>query len=144
MPHSLYVSRKRSTGILRGDLTDSLHLILLWNIRKSTLGFPRGPLVKNPPTNTGDTGSSFGLGSHMPQSNYARAPQLLSLHSTAYVPQLLSPRDTTTKARAPRAHAPQQEKPPQWEASAMKSSPCSPQLEKAHTQQRRPNAAKNK
>ena len=51
-----------------------------------------------------------------------------------------------TEARAPRAHAGQQ-----GEATAMrsprtetKSSPCSPQLEKARVQQRRPNAAKNK
>ena len=48
-------------------------------------------------------------------------------------PQLLSPRATTTEACAPRARAPQQEKPPQWEARApqQKSSPRSPQLEKA-------------
>ena len=38
----------------------------------------------------------------------------------AHVPQLLSPRATTTEAHKPRAHAPQQEKPPQWEA-------CTPQ-----------------
>ena len=31
----------------------------------------------------------------------------------AHEPQLLSSRATTTEARAPRAHAPQQEKPPQ-------------------------------
>ena len=36
----------------------------------------------------------------------------------ACVPQLLSPRATTTEARTPRARAPQQEKPPQWEACA--------------------------
>ena len=30
------------------------------------------------------------------------------------------------------------------QSTATKSSPCSPQLEKAHAQQRRPNAAKNK
>ena len=52
-------------------------------------------------------------------------------------------------AHVPRAHALQQEKPPQWEAhalhrTAMKSSPLSLQLEKASTQQPRPNAAKNK
>ena len=36
-------------------------------------------MVKNLPANAGDTGSSPGLGrSHMPQSNKARAPQLLS------------------------------------------------------------------
>ena len=32
--------------------------------------FPGGTVVKNPPVNAGDTGSSPGLGrSHMPQSN---------------------------------------------------------------------------
>ena len=51
--------------------------------------------------------------SHMPWSNLARAPQLLSLHSRACKPQLLRLRAATTEARAPRAHAPQQEEPPQ-------------------------------
>ena len=51
--------------------------------------------------------------SHMPWSNLARAPQLLSLCSRAREPQLLSPHATTTEAHAPRACAPQQEKPPQ-------------------------------
>ena len=55
---------------------------------------------------------------HMPWSNWAHAPQLLSLHSRAREPQLLSPRATTTEAHAPRNHASQQEKPPQWEAHA--------------------------
>ena len=64
-------------------------------------------MVENPPANAGDTGSIPGPGrSHMPQSNEARVPQLLSL------------RAATTEARAPRARAPQQEKPPQWEARA--------------------------
>ena len=38
---------------------------------KKTIGdFPRGTVVKNPPANAGDTGSSPGPGrSHMPQSN---------------------------------------------------------------------------
>ena len=55
-------------------------------------GFPGGAVVKNPPANAGDTGSSPGPGrSHMPRSNSARAPQLLSLHSGARVPQLLEP-----------------------------------------------------
>ena len=35
-----------------------------------TLGFPGGAVVKNPPANAGDTGSSPGPGRpHMPQSN---------------------------------------------------------------------------
>ena len=60
-----------------------------------------GAVLKNPSANSGDTGSSPGPGrSHMPQSNKARAPQLLS------------PRATTTEARVPRARALQQEKPP--------------------------------
>ena len=36
----------------------------------------------------------------------------------AHMPQLLSPRAATTEACAPRAHAPQQEKQPQWEGRA--------------------------
>ena len=49
-------------------------------------------MVKNPPANAGDSGSSPGLGgSHMPQSSWARAPQLLSLRSVAREPQLLKP-----------------------------------------------------
>ena len=76
-------------------------------------------VVKNPPANAGDTGSSPGPGrSHMPRSNKARIPQLLSLRSGARKPQLLSPRATTPEARMPRARALQQEKPPQWEARA--------------------------
>ena len=75
-------------------------------------GFPGGTVVKNPPANAGDTGSSPGPGrSHMPWSNQARAPQLLSLRSRAHGPQLLSPCATTTEALTPRARALQQEKP---------------------------------
>ena len=39
-------------------------------LRAYTLGFPGGEVVKNPPANAGDTGSSPGPGrSHMLQSN---------------------------------------------------------------------------
>ena len=40
----------------------------------------------------------------------------------------------------------QQEEPPQWDAHApqLESNPCSPQLEKAHVWQQRPNSAKHK
>ena len=38
--------------------------------KKQSGGFPGGTVVKNPPANAGDTGSSPGLGrSHMPRSN---------------------------------------------------------------------------
>ena len=82
--------------------------------QKEIEGFPGGSLVKNLPANAGDTGLSPCPGrSHMPWSNEARAPQLLSLRSRAREPQLLRPCATTTEAHVPRAHAPQQEKPPQ-------------------------------
>ena len=49
-------------------------------------------MVKSPPANAGDMGSSPGPGrSHMPPSNKAHVPQLLILHSTAHEPQLLKP-----------------------------------------------------
>ena len=55
------------------------------------MDFPSGTVVKNPPANAGDTGSSPGPGrSHMLRSNEARGPQLLSLRSRAREPQLLS------------------------------------------------------
>ena len=56
------------------------------------MGFRGGAVVKNPPANAGDKGSSPGPGSsHMPRSNKARVPQLLSLHSRAREPQLREP-----------------------------------------------------
>ena len=71
-------------------------------------------MVKNPPANAEDRGSSPGPGRpHMPWSNSAHVPQLLSLRSRAREPQLRSPRATTSEAHTPRARAPQQEKPPQ-------------------------------
>ena len=65
-------------------------------------------MVESPPANAGDTGLIPGPGgSHMPRSNWARVPQLLSLCSGAREPQLLSPRAATAEARAPGARAPQ-------------------------------------
>ena len=73
-------------------------------------------MVESLPANAGDVGSSPGLGgSHMPRSNYAREPQLLSLR----VWSLCSAREAAI-VRGPR--------------TAMKSGPCLPQLEKALAQ----------
>ena len=61
------------------------HLLLLRRMRqRSALDFSGGSVVKNLPANAGDMSSiprpqRF----HMPQSNYARAPQVLSLCSRA-------------------------------------------------------------
>ena len=84
-------------------------------------------MVKNLPANAGDTGSSPGLGrSHMPWSNWAREPQLLSLR----VWSLCSATREAATVRGP--------------CTAMKSGPRLPQLEKALAQKRRPNTAINK
>ena len=90
-------------------------------------GFPGGAVVENLPANARDMGSSPGLGrSHIPWSNWAREPQLLSLH----VWSLCSAIREAVIVRGPR--------------TAMKSGPHLPQLEKALTQKRRPNTTKNK
>ena len=62
-------------------------------IKKSLLGFPGGAVVETLPDNAGDMGSSPGLGrSHVPWSNWAREPQLLSLRVWACAPQQERPR----------------------------------------------------
>ena len=84
--------------------------------------FLGGPVVRNPPSNAGDTGSVPGLGSfYRPQGSWGHGPQLL-------------------KPSHPRAHALQQKKPLQWEAHTPQpeSGPHWPQLEKAHVPQWRP------
>ena len=60
----------------------SLNLsFLIFKMR--AVGFPGGAVVESLPADAGDTGSSPGLGgSHMPRSDWARGPQLLSLCST--------------------------------------------------------------
>ena len=71
-------------------------------------GSPGGPVVKNLPCIAKDTGSIPGPGrSHMPRSNLAHVPQLLSLRTAA------------TEAFTPSACALQQEKPLQREARAL-------------------------
>ena len=104
----------------------------LWDENKSSVenreigGFPSGTVVQNLPASAGDTSSSPGLGrSHMPQSNWAREPHLLSLR----VWSLCSATREAATVRGPR--------------TAMKSGPRSLQLEKALAQKRRPNTAKN-
>ena len=68
-------------------------------------GFPGGAVVKNPPANAGDMGLSPGPGSsHMPRSNEAREPQLLSLRSRAREPQLQKPACLEPVLRNKRSH----------------------------------------
>ena len=83
--------------------------------------FSSYPVVKNPPGNVGDMGSI-----PIQEDPTCHGANKSVHHNWARVLQ--------------------QEKPLQWEAyaSQLESSPCSPQLEKAHTQQREPNTAKIK
>ena len=98
--------------------------------KKPVWGFPGGAVVESLPANAGDTGSSPGLGrSHMPRSNWAREPQLLSLRVWSLrVWSLCSTTREAAMVRGPR--------------TAMKSGPRLPQLEEALAQKRRPNTAK--
>ena len=94
---------------------------------KRIQGFPGSAVVESLPANAGDTGSSPGLGrSHMPRSDQAHEPQLLSLR----VWSLCSAPREAVMMRGPR--------------TAMRSGPCLPQLEEALAQRRRPNTAINK
>ena len=93
-------------------------------LKKCVQGFPGGAVVESLPASAGDTGSSPGLGrSHMPRSNWAREPQLLSL----CVWSLCSATGEAAIVRGPR--------------TAMKSGPRLPQLEEALAQKWRPNTA---
>ena len=76
------------------------------------MGLPGGTVDENSPASAGDKILSLGR-FHLLQSSKARGPQLLSPLSRVHESQLLSLHDATTEARAPRACAPQQEKPPQ-------------------------------
>ena len=90
-------------------------------------GFPGGAVVESLPANAGDVGLSPGLGgSHVPRSDWAREPQLLSLR----VWSLCSAAGEAATVRGPR--------------TAVRGGPRLPQLEKALAQKRRPNTAINK
>ena len=77
-----------------------------WNQYYKTLhqDLPGGAVVTNPPANAGDTGSSPG-----PHATEQLSPCATTTEPTGA---------TTTEARTPRACAPPQKKPPQWEARA--------------------------
>ena len=97
-----------------------------YTFKTHLLGFPGGAVVESLPANAGDTGSSPGLGrSHMLWSNWAREPQLPSLH----VWSLCSATREAAIVRGP--------------PTTMKSGLRLPQLEKALAQKRRPNTAIN-
>ena len=91
-------------------------------LRRVYEGFPGGAVVENLPANAGDKGSSPGLGrSHMPWSNWAREPQLLSLRVWSLCPAT-GGAAIVKGPRTARKSGPH---------TARKSGPRLPQLEKA-------------
>ena len=99
---------------------------MLTAIKRGNRGFPGGAVVGSLPAGAGDMGSRPGLGgSHMPWSDWAREPQLLSLR----VWSLCSTTREAAMVRGPR--------------TAMRSGPHLPWLGRALAQRRRPNTAIN-
>ena len=100
----------------------------MYKIGSQRNGIPWFPLwlkiVKNPRANSGDSLIPDAGRSHMPRSNWACVPQLLSLCARNQEPQLLTPAH-------PRACDLKQEQKLRWEARApqLESNPHSPQLE---------------
>ena len=72
------------------------------------MGFPGGPVVKNPPANPGDMSLIPGLGrSHMPRGSSAWGPQLLSLRALEHML-------CTEKSQQQEAHVPRKKKKKQF------------------------------
>ena len=90
--------------------------------QEKRIGFPGGSVVRSLPANAGNMGLVPGPGrSHMPQSNYAREPQLLGpARATACARQQGKPLQRE-------AHTPQPESSPRAAllARAAGKSPCS-------------------
>ena len=86
-------------------------------LQEWTKGFPGVPVIKNPPATAGNTGLSL-------IQKIPHAEEQVSLCVWAHA--------TTPEPMQPSAHAPQQEKPPQWGALTLQlgNSPHSPQLER--------------
>ena len=80
------------------DYHEQLYANKMENLEEMDRDFPGGPVVKNPPSNAGDTGVIPGRGTKIPH-----AVGQLSLHtrSRAQVPQRESPRATNYRAHVP-------------------------------------------
>ena len=109
-------------------------------------GFPGGLVVKNLPCNAKDKGSIPGPGSsHMPRSNLAHVPQVLSQCSRAHEPQPTEPPHCSCwSLHAYSLCSATREVPAmRSQSAASQSSPRLPQLEQAREQQRKPTTAQS-
>ena len=96
------------------------------NARKGD--FPGSPVAKNLPFNAGDVGSIPGRGTKIPHA-VGQLGQCRNYH--AHVPQLESPRATTTEPVCSGAHAPQLESPCAATTEPVHSRAPAPQLERS-------------
>ena len=92
--------------------------------KKQMRDFPRGPMVKNPPSNAEDVGSIPGWGTKIPHATgqlslHATTTELARLNERAHVLQ-------TTEPMRPGAHAP-------WSPrnTTREEKTCTPQLERS-------------
>ena len=109
-----------------------------------TWDFPGGPVVKNPPSNAGDTGSIPGRGTKIPHAAGQLSPHATTREPAhhnyrAHAPQLESLRTATTEPAHSGACAPQLKRSP---CTATKDPMCC--NKRSRVPQPRPNAAKNK
>ena len=94
-------------------------------------------MIKNPPASAGDPGSIPDPGrSHVPQSNYANALQLVSLCSRAWEPSYWGPRALKPVPRTKRSHHRQKLAYHDWTAA-----PCLPVARGKPAQQHGPSTA---
>ena len=88
-------------------------------LKNVTWDFPGGAVVKNPPANAGDIVLIPGPGSPTCHGTTKPVHQTTEpAHHNYWSPCALEPVCHNYWARVPRAHVPQQEKPPQWKARA--------------------------
>ena len=116
-----HINRTKETNHIINSIDAKKHVTKKkksFHDKNTTRGFSGGPVVKNPPCNAGDTGST-------PGPRRSHTAEQLSLCTTTR--RLQSPR---LQLLSPCAQSPRS------------TSPHSPQLQKAHAKQRRPSAAK--
>ena len=106
-----------------------------------------GTVDKNLPFSAGYTGSISAPGrSHLPWSNWARVPQLLSPHSRDREPQLRLPSPRAATTELTRLELVLCNKGSHWNekpAHHSEDSPCSLQLQRARAKQGKPSAGQN-
>ena len=67
---------------ISGNLKHTGMTLCIWNKQNTFRDFPGGPVIKNPPCNTGDVGSIPGQGTRIPRAAGQLSLQVPSLEAT--------------------------------------------------------------